>query len=210
MARTLRTGGSIRAGLRSGATARLAGALLGPVLLATVLPVAARADLAVADFRGPLVPIGADVAAAEGGLWRGTTRGMADFTKLNLRDDVEDMARKHGMPDALQARYARQALELQNSGLTLFGLGPNFRVPFGHKHGVQEEVYVVVSGSARFKIGDKIVEAREWDAVRVPPESPRGMEAGPDGAEILAIGAPRTDQQDAEMVSDFWPPGSSR
>ena len=31
------------------------------------------------------------------------------------------------------------------------------------------------------------------------------MEAGPDGAEILAFGAPNTDNQDAEMLQDFWP-----
>ena len=32
------------------------------------------------------------------------------------------------------------------------------------------------------------------------------MEAGPDGAEIIAIGAPNTDNKDAEMLQDFWPP----
>jgi hypothetical protein len=31
------------------------------------------------------------------------------------------------------------------------------------------------------------------------------MEAGPDGAQILAFGAPNTENKDAEMVSDFWP-----
>ena len=31
------------------------------------------------------------------------------------------------------------------------------------------------------------------------------MEAGPDGAEIIAIGAPNTDNKDAEMLPDFWP-----
>jgi hypothetical protein len=31
------------------------------------------------------------------------------------------------------------------------------------------------------------------------------MEAGPDGAEILAFGAPNTDNKDAEMLQDFWP-----
>ncbi|MEA2247891.1 MAG: hypothetical protein QOH46_2420, partial [Solirubrobacteraceae bacterium] len=28
--------------------------------------------------------------------------------------------------------------------------------------------------------------------------------AGPDGAEILAFGAPNTDNKDAEMVRDWW------
>lgn len=43
------------------------------------------------------------------------------------------------------------------------------------------------------------------DALRVPGSVARGMEAGPEGAEILAFGAPNTENKDAEMVSDFWP-----
>jgi hypothetical protein len=33
------------------------------------------------------------------------------------------------------------------------------------------------------------------------------MEAGPDGAEILAFGAPNTDNKDAEMRQGWWPEG---
>ena len=35
------------------------------------------------------------------------------------------------------------------------------------------------------KLDDEIVELGEWDAVRVPPGTWRGYEAGPDGLEIL-------------------------
>ena len=45
-------------------------------------------------------------------------------------------------------------------------------------------------GSGRMKLDEEIVELREWDAVRVPPGTWRGYEAGPDGLEILVIGAP--------------------
>ena len=40
------------------------------------------------------------------------------------------------------------------------------------------------------KLDDEIVELKEWDAVRVPPGTWRGYEAGPKGLEILVIGAP--------------------
>jgi hypothetical protein len=30
------------------------------------------------------------------------------------------------------------------------------------------------------------------------------MEGGPEGAEILAFGAPNTENKDAQMVQDFW------
>ena len=129
---------------------------------------------------------------------------MADFTHLNLIDDVEDVAPQHGMDPEMQARYARRPLELRNSGLSLFRVAPDFRLPFGHRHSEQEEIYVVLEGSARFKVEDEIVEMRTFDALRVPPGTTRGMEGGSDGALILAVGAPNTDNRDAEMVQDFW------
>ena len=130
---------------------------------------------------------------------------MADYTKLNLKQDVEDMAVKFGFAPDMEARYARKPLGLENSGVSYFRLAPDFRQPFGHTHGEQEEVYVVLSGSARPKAGDGIVELAQLDAIRLPGATPRGMEAGPDGVEILAVGAPNTDNKDAEMLPDFWP-----
>ena len=130
---------------------------------------------------------------------------MANYTKLNLTRDVEDMAPQYGFGENMEARYARKPLGLEQSGVSYFKLQPGFRVPFGHKHGEQEEVYIVVSGSARFKVEDEIVELAKLDAIRVPGSTPRGMEAGPDGAEIVALGAPNTDNKDAEMLPDFWP-----
>jgi mannose-6-phosphate isomerase-like protein (cupin superfamily) len=126
---------------------------------------------------------------------------MADYTKLNLKQDVEDMAPKFGFAPNIEARYARKPLGLENSGVSYFRIAPDFRLPFGHTHAEQEEVYVVISGSARVKAGDDIVELAQFDAIRVPASMPRGMEAG----EIIAIGAPNTDNKDAEMLPDFWP-----
>ena len=129
---------------------------------------------------------------------------MTDFTHLNLAEDVEDLAPKHGL-EGIQSRFARTALGLRNSGLSHYRMAPGFRLPFGHRHGEQEEVYVVLSGSASFKLDDELVELEALDALRVPGSVTRGMQAGPDGAEILAFGAPNTDNKDAELVSDFWP-----
>jgi mannose-6-phosphate isomerase-like protein (cupin superfamily) len=130
---------------------------------------------------------------------------MATYTKLNLKHDVEDVAPKFGLGTDIAAHYARKPLGLENSGLSYFRLEPDFRLPFGHTHAEQEEVYVVISGSARVKAGDDIVELAPFDAIRVPGSTPRGMEAGPDGAEIIAVGAPNTENTDAEMLPDFWP-----
>jgi quercetin dioxygenase-like cupin family protein len=131
---------------------------------------------------------------------------MADYTKQNLRDEVEDMGPQFGFAPNMQARFGRKPLGLANSGVSYFKLAPGFRVPFGHTHGEQEEVYVVLSGSARVKAGDDIVELAELDAIRLPAGLPHGMEGGPDGAEMIALGAPNTDNKDVEMLQDFWPP----
>lgn len=129
---------------------------------------------------------------------------MADYTKLNLKRDVEDMAVTYGMSPDIESRFARVPLGLEQSGLSYFRLAPGFRTPFGHTHGEQEEVYLVVSGSARVKIDDDVVELAEWDAVRVPAGATRAMEGGGSGAEIIAIGAPNTENKDAEMMPGWW------
>jgi mannose-6-phosphate isomerase-like protein (cupin superfamily) len=126
---------------------------------------------------------------------------MPDYTVQNLKE-VEDMAEQFGLGEGLEARFARDRLGLRNLGLSYQKLAPNFRVPFGHHHAEQEEVYVVVSGSARVKLDDEIVELRRWDAIRVPAEVTRNLEGGPEGAEVLAIGAPQA--RDTEMLQAWW------
>ena len=128
---------------------------------------------------------------------------MADYTVTNLREDVEDSAPKFDMPDEMEARFARRPIEGKTLGISLFTLEPNFRIPFGHKHPNQEEVYVVVSGSARIKIEDEIVELKQWDAVRIGKDTMRNMEGGPEGAEYIAFGA-GDDPTDAEMKPGWW------
>jgi mannose-6-phosphate isomerase-like protein (cupin superfamily) len=128
---------------------------------------------------------------------------MANYTKKNLRADIENQAPKFGMPPELEARFARTDLDGKTLGLSLMTLGPSFRIPFGHKHEGQEEVYVVVRGSGRIKVEDEVVEVGEWDAIRFDKDTMRQVEAGPDGIEFVAFGAGE-DPRDAEMQPDWW------
>ena len=54
------------------------------------------------------------------------------------------------------------------------------------------------------KLDDEVVEMKTWDAVRVPGRVMRSFEAGSEGAEIIAVGAPNTDNKDAEMAPGWW------
>ena len=129
------------------------------------------------------------------------------FTLRNLRDDLEDLGANFDGAPELESRAATRALELEHSGLTYQRIPPGYRFPYGHTHQRQEEVYVVVRGSGRMKLDDEVVELRQWDAVRVPPGTWRGYEAGSDGLEILVIGAPNlgeSPREDVEGRRDWW------
>jgi mannose-6-phosphate isomerase-like protein (cupin superfamily) len=125
------------------------------------------------------------------------------YTVRNLRE-VEDSAPKFGIADVLEARFARRELECEQVAVGYERLKPNARVPFGHRHEQQEEIYVVVGGSGRVKIEDDIVEVGPWDAIRISPQTMRQFEAGPDGLELLAFGGPFSETNDAELVQGWW------
>jgi uncharacterized cupin superfamily protein len=127
---------------------------------------------------------------------------MSDYTHKSL-PDVEDMAPQFGMPAEMQARFAGRPMGLERTGLTYFCLAPGFRIPFGHRHEDQEEVYVVIRGSARIKVGDDVLDLSELDAVRVAGDTIRNLEAGPHGAEVIAFGE-RAGQEQSEMVQGWW------
>jgi mannose-6-phosphate isomerase-like protein (cupin superfamily) len=129
------------------------------------------------------------------------------FTHRNLKADVEDIGSAFDGPPDLEFHAATKPLELQESGLSHQRVPPGYRFPYGHSHATQEEVYVAVRGSGRMKLDDEIVELREWDAVRVPPGTWRGFEAGPEGLEILVIGAPNLGEDPREDVDgrrNWW------
>ena len=129
------------------------------------------------------------------------------FTHRNLRADLEDVGAVFEGDPGLEFRLATKALGLKRSGLTLQRVPPDYRLPYGHTHETQEEIYVVVLGGGRIKIDDEIIDLAEWDAVRVPPGSWRGYEAGPEGLELLVIGAPNLGENprdDVEGSRDWW------
>ncbi len=131
---------------------------------------------------------------------------MSDFSRINLREDVDDLSKGSEREGKIEARFGRSALEAEQIGVSFFRYEPGFRAPFGHKHRVQEEAYVVVGGSGRMKVGDEVFELRQWDAIRVAPEVGRAFEGGPEGLDLIAVGGPKPEGGDGESAGEnFWP-----
>ena len=128
---------------------------------------------------------------------------MSKYTVLKV-GDVEDQGPNFGLQGKMEARFLRVDLGCEECGVTYLRLAPGFRIPFGHTHKVQEEVYVLVSGSARIKLEDDIHELEPWSAVRMSKDVTRGLEAGPDGAEFILVGAPHTGPGDAVVEQGWW------
>ena len=129
------------------------------------------------------------------------------FTLKNLKTDPVDVGSNFDGPPDLEFRHASAVLGLERSGLTYQRVPPDYRFPYGHTHAEQEEVYVVIGGAGRMKLDDEVVEVTTWDAVRVPPGTWRGYEAGPDGLELLIFGAPHLGDDPRDDVTgerDWW------
>jgi mannose-6-phosphate isomerase-like protein (cupin superfamily) len=123
-----------------------------------------------------------------------------DYTIKNLRE-VDDMAATQGFGEVQEARFAHEDLNAEQIGISLQRVKPGKRHAFAHRHQAAEEVYVVVSGSGRVKLGDEVEEVQELDAIRVAPSVTRAFEAGDEGLELVAF-SPRA-KGDAEIVEDF-------
>jgi uncharacterized cupin superfamily protein len=123
------------------------------------------------------------------------------FTARKLTD-IDDSAPASGFGETQEARFAKDALDTEQTGFSHHRLKPGRRQPFGHRHEKAEEVYVVLGGSGRAKLDDAILELSALDAVRVAPGVTRAFEAGSDGLEILAFG-PRCDG-DGEVLMGWW------
>jgi mannose-6-phosphate isomerase-like protein (cupin superfamily) len=127
---------------------------------------------------------------------------VSDHTKVNLRE-VENLSPRFGLT-GMEARFPKGELGSELGAVSLQRLEANVRQPFGHRHKSQEEHYVVLDGSGRINLDGEVVELRAWDVVRVPAHVMRALEAGPDGLEFLAFGAPLGEPQSAITEEGWW------
>jgi mannose-6-phosphate isomerase-like protein (cupin superfamily) len=130
---------------------------------------------------------------------------VSDYSIVRVAD-AADMAAEVGMdPERFEIRFLRESLGLENFAVTFERFAAGYRPTRGHRHGVQEEVYFLVSGRAEAKLGDDVVGVEPWTAVRVPPNTPRAFRAaGEEDALFVTIAAPQAGFDDVEFIQDFW------
>ena len=107
---------------------------------------------------------------------------MADYTVKRF-DEMEPMA-------GGAFRRARASLGATAFGMQLIQMPPgaDFHPNHDHANDGQEEVYVVLGGSADFEIDGERTHVGPDTAVRVAPTTKRRIVPGPDGVRILAVG----------------------
>jgi len=127
---------------------------------------------------------------------------MEPFTIVNMLELDDSVS---GRVEGLEGRFARAHLDSRDLGVSHFRYAPNLRSTMGHRHGQQEEAYIVVAGSGQVMLDDEVHELRQWDVVRVSPPVARAFAAGPDGMDIIAIGGPKPEGRDGEMLEVVWP-----
>ncbi len=107
---------------------------------------------------------------------------------------------------------ARASLGVAAFGLSVLQLGPNFDGYPEHAHDVdgQEEVLVVLDGSATLQVDDVVVELDRETMVRLGPSCRRKLVAGPEGVRVLVIGGRPGHAYAAPEFSAIGAPDSAR
>ncbi len=127
---------------------------------------------------------------------------MERFTIVNMLEIDDSVA---GRVEGLEGRFARAQLDSRDLGVSHFRYAPGLRSTMGHRHREQEEAYIVVAGSGEVLLDGAVHPLSHWDVVRVSPNVVRAFAAGPEGLEIIAIGGPKPEGRDGEMLGVEWP-----
>jgi mannose-6-phosphate isomerase-like protein (cupin superfamily) len=78
---------------------------------------------------------------------------------------------------------------------------------WGHSHRTIEEIYLVLDGELEIKLGDEVETLRRYDAVLIPPGTPRAVRNETNEEARLVMISRRVEDARAESVplDGFWP-----
>ena len=105
-------------------------------------------------------------------------------------DDIAAYTGEHAI-DGIRFRAARAALGVSSFGMNVLDLDPHNEghPEHDHTHDGQEEVYVVLSGTAFLRTSEGEQQLEAGSMVRVAPEVSRKLVTREEPARILALGA---------------------
>lgn len=83
--------------------------------------------------------------------------------------------------------------------------GTGGRGSYGHRHPGQEEIYMVLSGTVTFKVGDDVFEAGPKTAARMTGEDFYSVHNDTDSDAELILISTRLEAPVTEKQEDFWP-----
>lgn len=85
----------------------------------------------------------------------------------------------------------RDPLDCENLGVSVVDAGPGWTgMEHDHADDGQEEVYLLIEGSATLAVDGESVGMTPGDAVRVDADATRSLAAGEEGARLVVAGAP--------------------
>ncbi len=94
---------------------------------------------------------------------------------------------------------AGETLGLTGCEVSMNSLPPGGFPPFVHSHKLNEEVYIIVSGSGMFSVDGEEFPIHEGGVIRVAPEGKRAIKAGNETLVYICIQAQRGSLTQATM-----------
>ena len=131
---------------------------------------------------------------------------MAGYKVVTRADAPDFMAQYPGFGEM---RFFAEPMESEQVAFTWRSVpaGTGGKGSYGHRHQNQEEIYFVLKGTLQFKLGDDVLEAGPYTAVRVAPDVYRSIHNdGPEEAELVICSMRSEDpDEETETTPDFWP-----
>ena len=131
---------------------------------------------------------------------------MSDYTVASREEAFDYMAEWPGYGELLSYTGALGAEQVALSWRRM-PPGTGGKGSYGHRHERQEELYLVLSGEIKAKIGDAVVTVGPGSALRVATHAYRSIHNdGPGDAELVICSVKVEDVvAETEMKEDFWP-----
>ena len=130
---------------------------------------------------------------------------MAAGYSIAKREDAVDWMAQY--PGFGEMRWYSDALGTEQVSFSWRQMPPGTggRGSYGHRHPGQEEVYLVVSGTVTFKVGEDVFEAGPKTAVRMTGDEFYSVHNDSAEDTELVIISVRLPEMPTEQQEGFWP-----